>query len=322
MEKEINGIVLEDEIEIGEIELDFMVEKPNLENIEITPSQQDQVFNHPASDGYDEIKVKAIVGDELNVSPTIQKQEFNGLYEKVNVNGVTNEIDTNIISENIKENVSILGIRGSYVGAKYKPRKVSFYQYKGTDLNYELTNLDTSLVTEMNSMFAYNQNITSLNLSNFNTSNVTTMNMMFYQMSEITSINASSFDTSKVTNMSSMFSGCSKLTSVDVSSFNTRNVTNMSSIFSSCNVITRLDLSSFYIDSATDISYMFDGCRALTYLDIRNFNFTSKISSYNNLFRYVPTNCLIIVKDSTAKSWLISKFSSYTNIKTIAEYGG
>jgi len=34
----------------------------------------------------------------------------------------------------------------------------------------------------------------------------------------------------------------------------------------------------------------------------------------------VPDNCLIIVKDETAKQWITSKFSRLTNVKTIVEY--
>ena len=48
--------------------------------------------------------------------------------------------------------------------------------------------------------------LTSLNLSNFDTSNVTNMNGMFTYMDSLTSLDLSNFNTSKVTNMSYMFS--------------------------------------------------------------------------------------------------------------------
>jgi hypothetical protein len=48
----------------------------------------------------------------------------------------------------------------------------------------------------------------------------------------------------------------------------------------------------------------------------------SSLTSYTNMFTGVPSNCLIIVKDSTQKTWLQSKFSNLTNIKTVAEYEG
>lgn len=59
--------------------------EPKLENIEITPSKEEQTFKSKNYYGYDEVKV----------------------------NGVTNEIDNNIKPENIKEGVSILGVSGN-----------------------------------------------------------------------------------------------------------------------------------------------------------------------------------------------------------------
>ena len=66
---------------------------------------------------------------------------------------------------------------------------------------------------------------------------------------------------------------------------------------------------------------MFSGCKVLNHLDIRNFDFT-KVTSYQNMFSQVPTDCEIIVKDDTAKTWITSKFTTLTNVKTVAELEG
>lgn len=63
-------------------------------------------------------------------------------------------------------------------------------------------------------MFGYCSKLTSLDLSNFNTSKVTNMSDMFYGCSKLTSLNLSSFDTSDVTNMSNMFSNCYSLRTI------------------------------------------------------------------------------------------------------------
>ncbi|EOE4922815.1 immunoglobulin-like domain-containing protein [Enterococcus hirae] len=68
-----------------------------------------------------------------------------------------------------------------------------------------LSQLDTSNVTAMQSMFYGLSSVTSLDVSGFDTSNVTTMENMFYNISSVTSLDVSSFDTSKVTTMRSMF---------------------------------------------------------------------------------------------------------------------
>ena len=66
------------------------------------------------------------------------------------------------------------------------------------------------------------------------------------------------------------------------------------------------------------MSGMFNNCTQLTSLDIRNFVFT-KVTSYSNMFNGVPTDCLIIVKGDIEKEWITSKFTTLTNVKTVAE---
>ena len=70
----------------------------------------------------------------------------------------------------------------------------------------DLSNFDTSQVTNMNNMFSGMSNLTTLDLSNFDTSKVTNMERMFNNMTNLTTLNLSNFDTSKVTDMHDMFS--------------------------------------------------------------------------------------------------------------------
>ena len=62
-----------------------LVPKSNLSDLTITPTTSQQEFNHPDSDGYNQVIVEA----------------------------VTSTIDSNIKSENIKKDISILGVKGS-----------------------------------------------------------------------------------------------------------------------------------------------------------------------------------------------------------------
>ena len=166
--------------------------------------------------------------------------------------------------------------------------------------------------TDASYMF-YNCNLEEL--PQIDTSNVTNMKYMFTR-STATTLDLSSFNTSKVTNMSNMFAN-SAATTLDLSNFDTSNVTNISSMFAS-SAATTIDLSNFDISKATSTISMFENSKVTT-LDIRNFDFTNVIY-YNDMFRNVSTNCLIIVKDDTAKEWITSKFTTLTNVKTIAEY--
>ena len=124
----------------------------------------------------------------------------------------------------------------------------------------------------------------SIDLSNFNTSNVTDMHYMFSDCSSLTSLDLSSFNTSNVTNMTSLFRGCLSLTSLDLSSFNTTNVTNMGSMFNSCSSLTSLDVNSFNTSKVTDIGGMFYGCSSLISLDVSNFD-TTNVTGMASMFQ-------------------------------------
>ena len=68
-----------------------------------------------------------------------------------------------------------------------------------------LSQLDTSNVTDMASMFYGMSSVTSLDVSGFDTSKVTDIGYLFYNMSSVTNLDLRNFDTSKVTDMSNMF---------------------------------------------------------------------------------------------------------------------
>ena len=146
-----------------------------------------------------------------------------------------------------------------------------------------LSNLDTSNVTDMYMMFWNCRSLTSLDVSNFDTSKVTSMEETFGLCTSLTSLDVSNFDTSNVTNMSMTFNGCSSLTSLDVSNFDTSNVTNMDNIFGGCKKLTSLDVSNFNTSKVTYMRGMFLSCSSLTSLDVSNFN-TSLVDSMENMF--------------------------------------
>lgn len=174
-----------------------------------------------------------------------------------------------------------------------------FYQFKGTFL--DLNNLDTSNVTNMQDMFRGCVNLLSLDVSNF--------------------------DTSSVISYYGMFRECSSLTNLDLSSF-TLNIStsnaSVSNMFAGCTSLTNVNLSNFGIyEYGGSVSYMFDGCINLRYIDIRKMSFTY-VQIYTNMFGAdentgVPNNCEIIVMNNNVKTWITSKFTRLTNVKTVAE---
>lgn len=237
------------------------------------------------------------ITQEKTIFPTAEQQivtpdeNYTGL-SKVTVEAIQ---DDNLIPENIKNGVDILGVTGNFIGSKYAPRYITFYNYQGKDLTEETANLDTSNITDMSNIFYGNKKLHDIDISAWNTSNVTNMQNAFYNCNAFnsnTTLDFSNWVTSKVTNMSSMFYG-----NISVDS---------------------LDLSSFVTSEVTSVAAMFRNCTSLSRLDIRNFTF-EKCTTTGNMLYGVKTNCLIIVKSQTEKDFILNIRNDLTNVKTVAE---
>ena len=194
-----------------------------------------------------------------------------------------------------------------HFNSSFKSCKYMFY-YCSNLTSLDISNFDTSNVTDMSYMFQECGNLTSLDVSNFNTSNVTNMGYMFGVCSNLTSLDISNFDTSKVTNMNDMFYYCSNLTSLDLSNFDTSNVTNMRYMFSSCQKLTSLDISNFDTSKVTNMSYMFQDCSSLNTLTMTGD--ISKLSSYFNMFSGITTTGTFYYNSDYDYLKIISKLPS------------
>ena len=150
-------------------------------------------------------------------------------------------------------------------------------------LEIDLSNFDTSNVTDMSYMFYGMSNLTTLDLSNFNTSQVTDMKYMFTYMFNLTTLDLSSFNTFKVTDMNHMFSAMRNLTTLDLSNFDTSKVINMQYMFSGMRNLTTLNLSNFDTSKVTDMSRMFSDMHNVTTLDLSNFD-TSNVTDMSYMF--------------------------------------
>ncbi len=165
-------------------------------------------------------------------------------------------------------------------------------------------NFNTSKVENMAGMFERCSNLVNIDLSGFDTSNVTNMSWMFSGCRNLTELDLSGFDTSNVTKMYWMFYNCDGLTELDLSGFDTSNVTDMSRMFYNCDGLIKLDLSGFDTSKVTDMSGMFNFCSSLTYLDMRNAVFDA---TYTSMFVGINRTVEIVVKDTTAQTWIQSR---------------
>lgn len=107
---------------------------------------------------------------------------------------------------------------------------------------------------------------------------------------------------------------------IDVSGVDTSNVTDFRYCFTDCKQLKEIDVSMWTISNFSRINSMFYGCTSLQKCDVRNIQFSQIQSSFKrDVFVNVPSNCLIIVKDSTEKTTVMTDYGM-TNVKTVVEY--
>ena len=138
------------------------------------------------------------------------------------------------------------------------------YRFKLNETDNFVKLIWNNTINNCYEMFCKCKDITEIDLSNFDTSKVTDMGSMFYDCSSLSSIDLSNFNTSKVTDMGGMFSGCSSLSSIDLSNFNTSKVTDMGLMFSGCSSLFSLNFFNFNTSNVTDMEHMFKGCSSLS----------------------------------------------------------
>lgn len=151
-----------------------------------------------------------------------------------------------------------------------------------TNLNVGDLKLDS--VTNMAGMFYNCTNLTKIDGKFRPAPNVTQINGMFRDCKKLQSVDLSEFETSNaLTKTNQMFQNCNALAYIDLSKLNTSNVTDMNNMFYNCNSLTSIDVSNFDTSKVTNISYMFYNCNALTSIDVSNFN-TSKVTNISHMF--------------------------------------
>lgn len=148
----------------------------------------------------------------------------------------------------------------------------------------------------------------------------------FSRFESLEEIDVSLWNVSTITTFSYLFHYCSSLKKIDLSAWNVPTSSDASNhsltfMFNRCSSLKEADLSCF--KGAWNISLLMGSCSSLEKLDIRGLDLTNctyvYTSATDNFLYNVPTTCEIIVADNTQKTFMNTTFSSYTNVKTVAE---
>ena len=170
------------------------------------------------------------------------------------------------------------------VKGSLKQFNYNFLRLNNSDLH---SNLETSEVKNMDSMFNGCKALTSIDASGLEGDSATNLTKMFMDCSNLTSVNLSGFNAVSATNMSHMFRNCPQLTSINLSGFNSVSATDMSNMFRDCSQLTSIEWDGFRTSSVTTMMEMFRGCKQITDLDLSCFD-TSNVENMSYMIYDCP----------------------------------
>ena len=316
---------------------------PGLDALSTTITENGDYNFVPTGLGFDNVHIVVDVPpfpkpeEEFDVQPTTADQRITPTkghaFGGGIVRAVTSEIDNNIKPENIKNGVSILGVKGTIevepdyryangtvdrVGLKaigwtdediitYKQNTPSHYVWQNNQFKVSDENKALYLLDDPNpSSYKNNPNIEYV--PNKNMESYFAKAQGFYGMNYIKGIPF--YDTSKVTSMREMFIGCSNL--ITIPRLDTSNVTNMSSMFYNCinlTTIPQMDTSK-----VTDMLYLFYNCKKLESIPLLD---TSNVTNMGDLFYECENLISIPILDTSNVTNMSSMFYNCKKLASI-----
>lgn len=154
-----------------------------------------------------------------------------------------------------------------------------------------------------------------------NLEGLTSLLTAFYECDLLTKIDTTALDTTNVNNFSSMYYRNTGLTEIDMSNFNMNNANYVQDLCKYCINVTKIICGECDTHSIIGgFTGMFYGCVKLKYLDVSKIDFNAfgdpeGTAPATIMFKGVPTDCEIIVKDDANKAWITKHWATLTNVK-------
>ena len=280
----------------GKLNTTIIREKPELENIEITPQAEEQIFKS-SKYGFNEVIVKkgvdssdanAISSDiSLGKTAYVNNEKVEGTAEKVDTRDAdATPEDLALGKTAYVDNKKIVGVAvsGEYnatiieegISNGTRPTSVADAFLLNQMIKKLPDKLDVSFAQgKLYGLFGYCRNVKKFPLIT-STGDITLTTQMFVYC-DTEDFEIQSFDTSNATSTNDMFGNCKRLTKIP--NFNFEKSTNTQSMFSGCNNL--LDLSGVSFGQPTLTSRMFNLCTKLKRLPKIDF---SKATTFNYIF--------------------------------------
>ncbi|MFQ6703647.1 MAG: leucine-rich repeat protein [Alphaproteobacteria bacterium] len=279
--------------------------------------------------------------DPLNVTPSTSAQTITASggvdgYSPVNVSAVDASIDANIVAGNIKKDVSILGVTGTYEG-QTPTGSISITSngtYDVTDKAEAVVNVPTTApahyvekIVDANGVLQNSANIINLNGVTNIADYVLSGAYAFVDFPENTI-----FDMSSITSLSGL-SSCQNMFSCKVTTQKSLTGINLSGLITisgsnTCNSmlshnkqLVSVDLSSLTTINGSQVCYsMFTGCSGLTSVDLPSLTTINGQSACGQMFSgctmvtsiNLPT--LITINGSQACQYMFGSCSGLTSV--------
>ena len=196
------------------------------------------------------------------------------------------DIRRDLIEEiNIVDNISIPnGAIKVYDVSELQNNSIKlWYQDEDSNNLYEVyIGSEGSVLANSNSskLFANLSSIKEIDLTNLDTSSVTNMSYMFQNCNSLTDINLGSIDTSNVKNMSHMFDGCSQVTTINANIIDTARLEDTTYMFSNTPNLSTLNITGSTFKSVNKYSNMFRSTKNGITIRINNGVDTNSVQTF------------------------------------------